>query len=179
MRIKGKEIKGRSRDFVVIPRLDGDIVLWVEALPNFEVFRKLCPVPKPPTKILKGGKQVVDIEDKEYLSQLHTYVDRQTAYMIVQSLNQPENELEWDTVDLEKPSTWLNYEKELRDAGFSFGEIKIIVDKCAEVNALSETKIEEARQSFARRLEAMETDTSGQTIAPASTKSGEPASGGE
>ena len=179
MKIKGKEIKGKSRDFALIPRPDGDIVLWVEAVTNYDDFRKHCPFPVPPAVINRKGERVVDAQNAEYLAQIRTYANKQTAWTVLKSLDLPENELEWDTVKMDKSGTWENYEQELKDSGLSYGEIKILLDKVFEVNAMSEAKVEEARQSFARRLEALETDTSGQTIAPASTKSGEPASGGE
>jgi hypothetical protein len=181
MKIKGQEVKGRNRDFILIPRGGGDqdIVLWVEAIPNYDEFNKLCPFPQAPQRKLASGKIVYDREDKDYLKELGTYSLRQTAYIMLKSLDQPENELEWDTVKMDKPSTWANIEEEIKAAGFSNGEFKHILDKCWEVNAMSEAKIEEARQAFAHRLEVEGADTSGPSSEQDSTKSGEPANAGK
>lgn len=179
MKIKGKEIKGRYRDFALIPRPDGDIVLWVEAIPNFEEFNRKCPMPKPNTYINAKGERIADVKNQAYNDSLMVWARRQTAWTVVKSLDVPENELEWDTVDLEKANTWENYQTELKASGFSPGEIEILLGKIFEVNALSEAKVESARQSFVRRLEALESDTTGQNSEQDSTKSGEPASGGE
>lgn len=181
MKINGREPTGPNRDFVIIPRggQAEDYVFWVQALATMEDFDKYCPAPVPPERLTPERKRIVDFEDKDYLEQLSLYSQRKAMYIVLKSLDLPENGLEWDGIDLTKPRTWLNFEEELRKAHFTNREIDKIVEAAFAVNGLSEAKMKEAREAFVRRLAMEATNIVGQVDVPASIKSGNPVSGGE
>lgn len=157
MKIAGKKISGANIEYVVIPRSDGeDIVFKLQAICNMEEFEKLCKEPTPPK--IRGGKGqlIEDIEDRGYKGELEQYRKQKMAWSVLQSLKP--SEIEWETVNLSDPSTWLNYEQELKDAGFSQGELNRIYAGFTEVNCLNEEKLEEARQRFLLTLQPVKSE---------------------
>lgn len=148
MKLNGTKIQGPNVETIVIPRGDGlPIVFRAQAIIDMEEFKRLCPMPEPPTKLLPGNVKQPDVEDPHYRAALETRAEQQHAYTIVKSLEATVG-LEWDTVKLEEPSSWTNYEKELKDAGFSEYEIIRIHNGVMAANCLNESKVEEARQRF-------------------------------
>ncbi len=182
MKIKGQKLDSSpNREFIVIPRGDDreDIVLWAEAVLDMSGFEKLCPAPLPPAKIVKGGRTEYNVEAPNYLSQLNTWSDKRVAYWVIKSLDVPENEMEWETVDIQNHKTWLKWREELTTSGFSTTEINRIENMVYSANCLNEAKLEAARSNFLRgRALALES-ISGHLIAPVSTSTTTPASGGE
>ena len=73
--------------------------------------------------------------------------------MILKSLEATEG-LEWETVKMDDPETWLNYEKELKDSGLSPIEVGRIVGICMSANGLDERKMEAARDAFLAEQQA-------------------------
>jgi hypothetical protein len=108
-------------------------------------FYRLCPIPTPPM-MLKGGRRVPDTEDKGYQTDVESHASKRSAYIIVRSLEP--SQIEWDTVRLDQPSTWLSWEDDLKQAKFSVVEINRIHRLVLEANCLDEAKLEEARKSF-------------------------------
>lgn len=154
MKIKGKTISGANEIIIPIPRACGeDIVFRAKAVLDMEPFEIMCPPPLPPKKIFPGGREVVNLKDKNYLKTLGQYSKKRLTWMVLTSLQVTED-LEWETVDMADPTTWENFRTELQDSGFSNVEINRIVVDCIEVNALDDAKIEEARERFL--LEAQE-----------------------
>lgn len=153
MKIKGQEIKALNRRLIVIPRDDGreDITLWAQAIPSFERFEQLCEAPKPPYAMRKGGVRDYDYKDPDYRNKVAEHNQKLSAFIVLESLNLPENEIEWETVDLQDHKTWLNFSDEFRNAGFSEIEIGKIVKECGIVNCLNEDHVEAARQLFLNR----------------------------
>jgi len=174
MKLNGKKIEGPNVTTIVIPRGDSQIVFRAQAIMDMEEFDKLCPQPKPPTKIVKGGLRVPNMEDDVFKAQIQEYAKRRTAYMILKSL-QATPGLEWEMAKIGDPSTWLLYEQELKGSGFSETEINIIAGGVAEANCLSDDKIEEARNRFLAGEREAEARSS-QAADPSSTASGAPAS---
>lgn len=177
MKIHGQKIEGPNVEIIVIPRSGDtpDIIFQAQAILDNEAFEKLCPVPMPPERIMKGGKREKNFEDKAYKAEMEKYGNKRIAWMILESLRATPD-LEWETVKLEDHLTWLNYEKELQDSGFSYVEIQRIQNGVFTANCLNEAKVEEARQLFLRgpveRVEASFGLETGQN----STPSGAPAS---
>jgi hypothetical protein len=66
--------------------------------------------------------------------------------MCLRSL-EPSN-IEWETVDIDDPGTWLNWDVELKAAGISDVEGQRIINLVMAANSLDEKKVEEARQAF-------------------------------
>lgn len=148
MKLNGVKIQGPNVETIIIPRGDGQpIVLKAQAVLDMKPFEKACPDPKPPMKMMKGGIKQPNLEDEMYKREVEAHGKKRLAFMILTGLEATEG-LEWDKVKLTDPSTWLLYEDELREAGFSEIEINRITTGVMAANCLSDDKIEEARQRF-------------------------------
>lgn len=180
MKVRGQKIQSSNRVHIFIPRGDGNhISWWAQAVQDFDFFNEVCPAPKPPSVRKKGGKVEIDLNDPTYKQASENYDVMFSSYMIIKSLDLPENEIEWETVDFKKPKTWKNYHEELRAAGFTGFEIKRIVNQCLAANCLNEGYLEEARQNFLLGTEETNESISGQNTEQASMKSGELANDSE
>jgi hypothetical protein len=176
MKIHGREIKGPNVEIIPIPRGEGgDIIFRARAVLDLSEFHRLCPIPEPPKVMGKGGTIKLDVDDKNYKRSIDEYADRRSAYMVVASLAATDG-LEWDTVSLSDPNTWTNYERELRDSGFSDYEVKRIVIGVMQANALDDKKIEEARERFLLEASQAKLESSSQKDGQKSTPSSGPAS---
>ena len=171
MKINGHEVVGLPEEILVLPRgPNQQVVLKARAIPDFEEFDKLCPPPKPPGRLVKNVWEPNE-KDPTYQDVLREYNRRRIAYMVVKSL-EPSN-IEWDTVKMESPSTWVNWEAEFKKS-FSQIEINRVVQLVFDANCLNEEKLELARRSFlAGQTQVVE--SSGLTGGQPSTPSGEPA----
>ena len=130
---------------LVIPRGDtGRLVFQASGLKDMEKFKKLCPEPLPPMMTTKDGT-VADVTDKNYISDLTGYIKRRTAYYVVYSLV---TAIEWDTVKLDSPGTWINWETDLKAAGLSDVECSRVLALVIEANCLDEAKLQKARLLF-------------------------------
>lgn len=175
MKIAGREVKGKNRKTVVLPREGQDPIVFVaEAISDFGRLNDFLPVPEPPVVTKPGGVVEKNFKDKGYQQQMINYNTRRMAWVFLQSIK-PSN-IEWATVDENDPSTWTNYLKELQEAGFSAIEIGRIGDAVLEANCLDEDKLEAARQVFLRGQAAARKDSSGQNTPAQSSQSGEPVS---
>lgn len=170
MKLNGQKVEGVNVEIIVIPRGGDtpDIVFQATAILDYEPFIKLCPEPKPPTKIVKGGGKEYNLDDAAYKEALRLHSEKRMAWMVIQSLKATPN-LEWETVKEGEHRTWTNYEKELKDSGFSQIEIQRILVGVMSANCLNETRIEEARENFLRGRQVPQSDTSGQSTEPLST----------
>jgi hypothetical protein len=175
MKLNGKKIEGPNIEIVVIPRGDGDdIVFKAKAVLEMAEYNKLYPIPEPPTVMRPGGKMSKDFEDKTYIQAITQYSSNQTHWMILQSLKATEG-LEWETVDMADPNTWANYQTELKESGFNVQEINKIIDGVLAANCLDEKKIEAARNRFFMMDQLKKLEKSSQEGGQRSTPSGEPA----
>jgi hypothetical protein len=121
--------------------------LLVQAVLDFDVFESLVVLPTPPkVKDMKNDKEFFDTNDRKYTAAVQDYASKKTAYMLIQSLAATPD-LEWDTVDLDKPGTWHRAEGELSKIFTEFGMNKI-TQAVLKVNGLGEDILEQARQSF-------------------------------
>jgi hypothetical protein len=147
MKIGGVEVSP-CEELLVLPRTDGpDIPIRAVAVAINEELDKKDPEPTPPM-ILKKGEKHPDYTDKAYLEACKLRGRRRFALMVIRSLA-PSN-IEWDTVDVDKPTTWLKWEKELQDAGLSETECNRIINLVMAANSLDEAKIAAARATFLR-----------------------------
>ncbi|MFA5758219.1 MAG: hypothetical protein WC942_02440 [Clostridia bacterium] len=153
MKIKGKKIVGPNREIIAIPRGDKeDIVFVAEAVLDQSEFDKLCPLPEPRKKKI-DGQDVPDLRDPNYLKQVNLYSEKKIAWLVLTALTATED-LEWETVDLKDPGTWIHFRKELNASGFSDLEINMIVNGALSAQGLNEAKIEAARERFLRSKQA-------------------------
>ncbi len=152
MKIAGKKIEGRNVEVIILPRpLGTDIILKAEAVLSMDSFYRLVQEPKPPSRIMPGGATVAAVNDPNFKLQLGDYQNKRLAFLILESLKATPD-LEWETVNAEDPNTWMNWEKELLDSGFSAIEVGRIRTGVFNANCLNESLIEEARASFLRGI---------------------------
>ncbi len=147
MKINGKKIEGPNEEIIPIPRGNGeDIIFIARAILDMTPFEKMCPTPNPPQRKI-NGVDIPNLKDKNYVKQVEKYAEQRMAWMVITSLEATEG-LEWENVDPSDASTWLLFRKELQEAGFGHVEIDRIIAGVVSVNALSEVKIEAARERF-------------------------------
>jgi hypothetical protein len=173
MKIGGKEIAGGYEAILVLPRgIDDQIVIRAKAVLDLDTFIALCPEPKAPGKLTKNGWEP-NLKDENYQVAVLRHFEQKIAYLLIHSLEP--TKIEWDTVDINNPRTWLNYMDDFKAAGFSSIEINRIVGLVMEANALDEAKLEKAREVFLRGQRQEQENSSIPTSEPAITQSGEPA----
>jgi hypothetical protein len=172
MKIHGVKVHQPNVEIVVIPRGEEVIVFRCQAVLSMDEFTKLCPPPQPREILKPGGKRVFDVEDEGYKLELKQYGERRFAYLCLKSLEATEG-LEWETVRLGDPDTWLNHERELGDSGFTYNEIQRIQEGVLSANCLNETKLEEARKRFLAGQAVVFGAPSSRTVAQNTTPSGE------
>jgi len=172
MRIAGKKLSEPNIEILIIPRGgdNEDIIFKAKAVLDMDTFDKAYPTPSAPMKIVKGGKKVEDVDSPMFKKKVSDHNRRRIGYLIIKSLEATEG-LEWETVDLNNPETWENYEKELRDGGFSNIEIMRIIQCVMRANCLDESRLDEARDRFLLTQQAQDTSSSLQEE-PNSTLSG-------
>lgn len=151
MKIFGRKIQGPNIEYIVIPRVDGDIVLKAEAVLSMKDFEEKVPLPKPPTVVLPGGATKADLSDPAYTSAIQQRNRIRYGYILTQSLK-PTEGLEWETIQEDKPETLVNWEQELKDSGFSNPEINMIMEGVAAANGINQEKLDEARKRFLASL---------------------------
>ncbi len=174
MRIAGQKVEGPNTETIVIPRGDRDPIVFIaKAVLDWDEFDRLCPVPKAPIIMRKGGEKFANLEDPAYKERASTYGEKRLIWLCLKSL-EGTPDLEWETIDMGKPDTYLNFDKELKEAGFSQVEIGRIRNGVFVANCLDEEKLEEARASFlASRLQVYDPSSSLKD-GPSDTPFGEP-----
>jgi len=170
MKIGGKSVTGPPEVFEIFDREDGPLVFRARALPDMEEFYKRCPEPKPPGKLTKDG-YVPLTNDPGYLEIMGNHVKQRVGYMVTRSLEP--SEIEWDTVDLENPKTWQNWEPDLRKAGMTQVEVNRVGKLVMEANSLDETKLNQARESFLLGRALARSASYSPNTEPVNTPSGE------
>lgn len=131
---------------LVLPRGNKQLVFWAQGLQNRDEFDALVPVPKPPGKHTKEG-WTPDYMEPGYQASIAAYNKRWLGYLVVKSLEP--SEIEWDTVKLDVPGTWTDWEKDLKEgAGLSAVECNLVWGLVAEANSLDESKLAKAREAF-------------------------------
>ena len=176
MKMAGIEVNGPSEEVLVLPRLHGDIVIRAKAVLDMTPFEAMCPEPKAKAMLVAGGFKKND-KDPGYLEQVDKHNELRFAYIALKSLEP--SEIEWETVVMDDPSTWSNFQTELTEAGFSSIEINRIIVCIMQANSLDEDKLEKARESFLRGQEEAQEKSSGPGTEPKNTSSGEPAKDSE
>ncbi len=176
MKIGGRTVEGPHEEILVLPRGENPIVIRAKAVLDLDEFETICPEPKPPGKLTKEG-WVPNKDDPSYRQLVSMHTDKRIAYMVIRSLEP--SEIEWDSVKIEDPRTWLNYIKDFREAGLATVEINRIIQLVMVANALDETKLEEARKVFLLGQRPAPDQYSGQNSEQPNSPSGEPANASE
>ena len=110
-----------------------------------EEFQAKCPLPKPPGKFTKDG-WVAEENDPTYQQVMAEWGKKRLGYIVTRSL-EPSN-IEWDTVKLDDPRTWANWETDLIDGGLTQIEANRVLALVMEANSLDEAKLSKAREVF-------------------------------
>jgi hypothetical protein len=158
MRIGGVEVNSLPRETLVLPRGDQDIVFEATALASWDEFNAMCPEPKPPGIRTRDGF-VRDKDDPTYQQLYEHYKAQQFAYMVIKSLEP--SEIEWDNVTLSNPSTWQQWQDEMKAAKFTQIEINRVIQLVMDANCLNEDRLKKARDLFVRGRQLVEAESSG------------------
>lgn len=170
MKIGGVQVTGPAEEVLVLPRDPDPIVFRAIAVPDMEEFHKLCPEPKPSGKFVKG-EFVPDEDSPDYQQALANYNLKRLAWMVINTLKP--SEIEWDTVKADKPSTWPNWETDLRNAGLTQVEVNRVTQLVLDANSLNEDKLIKAREVFLRGRVQASVASCSQNSEPQPSPSGE------
>lgn len=146
MKINNRVIREPYTDFVVIPRLDCDLVFTIEAIYDYSDFEKRCPEPNPPVKV-DGNIKTFNTESPDYKKQLSLWAEKRISWIIITSLKKTDG-LEWDTVNYNDPNTWSNYVNDLKSAFLTDQEITHLVNRIIEINSMNSKVFDDAYKSF-------------------------------
>lgn len=152
MKIEGIKLDEPRYEVIVFPRrklngIEQNIVIKVKAVIDYDAFEKLCPMPVAPTVYLPNDVIQINVDDPKYKITLDEWARNRTSWMIIESLKATEN-LSWDTIIPNDPSTWKNYSEELKAANFTDVEIGKIIQLAAIACGLNDSKIQEATEAF-------------------------------
>ena len=172
MKLNGKKIEGPNVEVVVIPRRTGNLVFKAQAVLDYDVFDAICPTPKPRESIKPGGERTLMYNEKDYTVALDKWASKKTEWMILKSLEATES-LEWETVDMDDPDTWVNYQDELKAASLSPMEIARIVNAVTAACGLDQSKIDEATAAFLAGLAEEQEKEASLASEPNDTQSGD------
>ncbi len=134
-----------TEEVLVIPRGEEIIVFYASGVTNMDEFKKFCTEPEPPVKFTKDGR-VPDEKDKDYQTDMAEYLRRRLAFIVVNSL--VPSKIEWDTVKMDNPATWANWEEDLKNSGMTQMECSRVLNLVLEANCLDEKKLRKAREVF-------------------------------
>lgn len=179
MKIGGRVVDGPKKTMLVLPRDDGDIVFNFIAVVDDSEFDKIFPEPEPPSSFnVKLQQTIKRYDDPAYKAKNLARMKAKNAWVFLKSIA-PSN-IEWDTVNLEDPATWENWQTDLKAAGFSINEVNTIFDNFAKTNMVTESMLDEARNRFlASREKGSSPEASSQATEPKSSASGEPVNDSE
>jgi hypothetical protein len=154
MKVGGKSIEGPKKTLIVIPRQEGDIAFTFVGVNDEKKFETQFPAPQPPTVTnVKLGTTGPNFEDEGYKKKFEDWLRAKTAWYFLES-SRPSN-IEWDTVRYDDCNTFVNWQDDLRAAGFSTSEINRLYDAFTETNMLTEQMLDEARKRFLASQEAI------------------------
>lgn len=145
MKIAGEEIDATYKKKITFHRPGKEIVLRLQAVNNSDELGLEMPTPPWITKV-KDGVPVRAFDDEDYLKEVEAYSKHKYNWMCLKTLEP--SEIIWDTVDLTDPETFINWLKDLSNAGFSEAEIIRIQREISTVNGLSADAITSAEADF-------------------------------
>lgn len=180
MLYKGKKVEGPNEETIIIPRGNGeDFIFKAKAVLNYDEFEAAVKKPVPPTRMMAGEKTHSPLlTDPKYLAEIKKYNRMRLSWLMIKSLQATED-LVWETVDINTPETWNNYERELIDSGFSHIELSRITRGVMIANSLDQDTIDAARASFLAMQREAAMKLNSPTEEQKTTQSGEPAKGSD
>jgi hypothetical protein len=109
------------------------------------------------------GKERPLIEAREYRDALTDWTSKFNEWVILASLHEIADEkgvrspVEWEEVDINDPETYLKWKDELKNNGFSVGDIRRIELEVWRCNQMDEPMIEAAKNHFLAITKGQET----------------------
>ncbi len=158
MLIDGQVVNEENIETVVLPRPNRKLVFKFGPVIDFEEFDAICQLAKPPTVTKPGGKKEAGFDLPQYRETRMKYAEKKTAWMFLKSISYTPG-LTFETVDMLKPETWLNYESELKAAKLTATEIDLLVQGFARANSMDSEHLEQEKESFLASLVEVEEDT--------------------
>ncbi|TXH41121.1 MAG: hypothetical protein E6Q97_38170 [Desulfurellales bacterium] len=165
MKIGGVVVSGPNVEILVLPRPTNNIVIKAQTVADFKEFERMVPYPTAPGVRTKDGFKK-DTKAPAYRDEVSRYESLRFAWMVITSL--APSEIEWETVNLDQPQTWLKWEEEFKKAGLSEVEINKITLTVMQANSLDESKLQAAREAFLLGQQVVASDISGQDTEPES-----------
>lgn len=160
MKIVGYELGGLARGKVMIPRGQSAITLEVQAYPATFEPDALFPLPKAPIKPIqyrsgravrdKNGRLELDYDedDPAYKRELRRLLPLRTAYLVYHAVKDC-GQVNFETAgDDTKPEFFESIFSELVQAGFSVGDLNLIVEGAQRVSNLDKDAVEDAKENF-------------------------------
>lgn len=181
MKIRNKQLAPPKPVNVVIYREDEDgkpdnIIFQCGPVLDYVEFERLCPEPKPPLITnIKAGTSYHDPDDSKYKINMLNWGNLKLTWMMLSSLKATPD-LEWETVKYDDPTTWKNWEKELK-ASLTESEFDKIRIGVYNANAPTENRRKEAMDVFTQSQAAEGQSIGSQLDVLTSTPSTEPANG--
>lgn len=176
LRIGNTVVDGPAEEVLILPRLQGDIIIRTRAVTDMKPFEAMCPEPSAPKKLVKGGFEI-DYNNPGFIAASTKHGELRFAYICVKSLEP--SEIDWARVSPDSPNSWLEWPKELEEAGLSNVEVNRILLAVMSANSLDENKLKAARDSFVRGMQEPLVDPSSLDTERPSTPSSTPASDSE
>lgn len=148
MKYKGKQIVNNNVQIVVIPRKDENIVFHLRPVLNTKRFDDLVKMPEAPSILMAGSSVVTkDTNDAKYKLAMTEYFKLKSAFTFLESISATPD-LEWETVNLEDPKTWLNWQSEFEAAEFTESEKLLIFEGVQKANSLNSEYLDEVLNDF-------------------------------
>ena len=157
LRIGSIIVDGPAEEILILPRLQGEIVIRTRAVVDMKPFESMCPEPTAPKKLVKGGFEI-DYENTGYLEAISKHGELRFAYICIKSLEP--SDIGWERVKIDSPNSWPEWGKELEEAGMSSVEVNRILLAIMSANSLDESKLKAARDSFVRGMQVKSADPS-------------------
>ena len=152
MKFKGKSLQIHEYTTITLPRkISESITIRVNSIPlglkrDFEV---MCPRPKPPFKmVVTKGKETREEnwEDINYIAEIQDYRDLERYYILYVALKgNPDLVIENEPKDV---NSLRAFRDEMKSAGFSEGDARLILDASMAASNVSDKDISEARETF-------------------------------
>ena len=158
MKYKGQKVANTNVEYVVFPRGDNNIVFIAKPVVNFDEFEKLYPEPKPPLiqyPETTGKPPENDYTDATYRQRMQDFMESRYYWLILTTIKDSPD-IEWETINMDLPGSYKNFETELGEAEFLPAEVNRIREAVSKVNALDERQLDEARKSFLASLQAQQ-----------------------
>ena len=81
MKLSGHTFDEPAIVYCILPREEEPVVFKCGPVLDYDEYDALCPVPKPPIQIHKGGVKVPDVKDETFLQQVATRSEQRINYM--------------------------------------------------------------------------------------------------